>query len=93
MTTNSIDALGNLACQSAMRGASDWLLKHKPNEPRDYARITDCIKQHLKAAMIEGLADAKMALEAGMHPSIAEQTFLASCTLAGINAAKEAVGA
>lgn len=74
------------AVQAAMRAAEQYLHVHKLEA--DDRALADALKVHVKARITEALADARDAFDCGMA-DVAEQTFLASMVLAGIDAAKE----
>lgn len=87
MRAESIDSLGAIAADVAMRSAVAYLHTHKLEA--DVDTLVACLRSHAKARLPEALASAKEAIEAGMA-AMAEVTFRASMTLAGIEAAKEA---
>lgn len=98
LNLSNIDNLGTLAAEIAMRAAVNFLKQNCPMlmgtaklSDDEIGALLNLIKQHAKAAVVEALADAKKAVEAGMLAA-AEQTFKATMALAGIKAAKQFVG-
>lgn len=83
----TIDSLGRLAADAAMRAAVEYI--HVHNLQADTAALLECIRSWCRIKLPEALKDAKEALECGMG-QIAEATFLATMRQAGIEAAKEA---
>ncbi len=82
-----MDNLINVAGETAMRGAAEYLAAHNLVSNDDKA-LCECIKSWIKINLPQALADAKEALDAGMEQA-ANATFLLSMKLAGIEAAKE----
>jgi hypothetical protein len=82
--------LGKLVFRQAARAAAQYLTIHTNIRP-DPDILTAALKKHVKAAIPQALADGKAALDCRMD-QIACDTFLASFTIAGINAAKEVCG-
>jgi hypothetical protein len=78
--------LMDVAIKAATQGAIEHI---KANSLKvDFATLSESLRSMTKIRMPAALHDAKAALDAGMG-SVAEQTFLASMVLAGIEAAKE----
>jgi hypothetical protein len=90
LNTNQIDTLGQKAAEAAMRGAATYIRTNKL-ENLDLERITQLIRIRAKAALPEALRDAKDALDINQG-QMAQATFMASMTLAGINAVKDYQG-
>ena len=88
--TKTIDALGTLAAQTAMKGAADWFRANVTGISASDAadRLVPAIRKHAALALPAAMADAKEALDAGMGAA-AEATFLASMKISGITAAKD----
>ena len=83
----SIDNLGTLAAETAMRAAAEYIRVHKLTVP-DYEAAIACIKAWCKIRLPVALDGAKRAFGVGMY-QIGQATFLAEMRLAGIEAAKE----
>ena len=88
LNTNAVDTLGQKAAEAAMRGAAEYIRANNLRSNANLERITELIKLKAKAALPQALEDAKEALEANMG-RLAEQTFMASMVLAGVNAVKD----
>lgn len=86
----TVEALAEAAAAAAMRASVSYVKKQGTARP-DLDTWTAALRKHVKDALPAALEDAKAALECGMS-SAAEQTFTASMVLAGIAAAKEALG-
>ena len=88
----AITALGQKAANAAMQAAAAYL---KPQvaaklivaDAAFYTLLVDTLRAEINAAMDEAIVDAKKALECNMG-AVAEWTFTASMTAAGIKAAK-----
>lgn len=81
--------LVKVAATISMKAAVAFLDKNKVTVPDSEINVLlRLLKQHVESTIIEALEDAKLALEANMA-QVAEQTFAASMTCAGIAAAKE----
>ena len=87
MTDASIDSLGTLGAQTAMKAAADYLRRHKLTA--DVDALLACLRSWAKIQLPIALAEAKQAADCGMD-QIAIATFTASMAQAGIEAAKEA---
>jgi hypothetical protein len=87
----SLDHLGRIAADAAMRGAVEYGRRHAVDFNANLDRLLHAIRKHAKAAVGPAMDDAKAALDAGMG-KVAEATFLASMTAAGIAACKEVFG-
>lgn len=85
--TESIDNLGAVAANAAMRASLEYLKAH--NLKAEAGPLAECLRSHVKFRFPLALKDALEALECGMA-KVAQSTFLASMALAGIEAAKEA---
>lgn len=83
-TTND---LGTVAAQIAMKSAVQYLTVHKLKA--DPAALAECLKSWCKIQLPAALHDAREAMNCGMS-QIAEATFAATMSIAGIEAAKEA---
>ncbi len=83
----SLDAFAQIAADTAMRAAAEYIRVHGL-KVLDYDAATACLKTYVKTRLLQALLDAREAFEAGMG-AVAQQTFLASMRLAGIEAAKE----
>lgn len=88
MNQASIDRLGTLASQTAMRAFAEYIRAHKLKVV-SYDAASECLRSHIKARLDMALAHAKEALDCGMAAA-AEATFKADMAIAGIEAAKEA---
>jgi hypothetical protein len=84
--TNTPNTLADVAIKAATAGAIEYIKTH--NLKVDFAFLSESLRAMTKARLPEALHDAKAALDANMG-QIAEQTFLASMVLAGVEAAKE----
>lgn len=84
---SGIDTLGKIAGIAVIQGARDYLKANKLTA--DDTVLKACAASWMRAKMPEALKDAKDALACGLA-KVAEQTFVASMMLAGIEAAKEA---
>lgn len=82
-----MDQLVTVAADTAMKAAVQYI--HANGLGYDLDALLACLRANVKARFQEALADSKRALDANMG-KIAEQTFLATMALAGIDAAKEA---
>ena len=87
MTNATIDRLGNIAAETAMRAAAEYIRQNNL-KVLDYDAATECLRSWCKIKLPQAMADAKQAIDAGMG-RVAEATFLASMAQAGIEAAKE----
>lgn len=87
MNTHAIDRIAELAADTAMRAAVQYIRQHQLKY--NIGRLVECLRAHVKKHMNEALDDAKQALDANMTGA-ALQTFQASMVLAGIDATKEA---
>lgn len=87
---SAVDKLGVAAADAAMRGCATYV-RTNGLKVADLDRLVALLKVHAKAAVDAAMADAKNALEANMG-AVAESTFVASFTLAGVTAAKEYFG-
>lgn len=74
------------AVQAAMKAAKKYLHLHKLEADGDV--LSEALAKHVKVRITEALDDAREAIECGMT-DVAEQTFVVSMVLAGIDAAKE----
>lgn len=83
-------ALAAVALATAHMAAEVYLERHKLSAGRE--ALISCIRSHVRAAMPGALREAKQAFDCGMN-QIAERTFSASVSIAGIEAAKEASAA
>lgn len=83
----TLDRLGEIAADAAMRGAAEWVRRH-PDAPLNTEALTLALRAHARDALDDALAHAREALNAGMG-AVAELSFLASMRLAGIAAARE----
>ena len=83
----SLEALGSIAADTAMKAAIQYLTEHDLEADDDV--LVDHLRSCMKAKMPEAIKDASDAIAVGMG-KIAETTFLLSAALAGIEAAKEA---
>ena len=79
--------LAEVSMRIALTSAVEYLRVH--DLTADPAALADCITSHVKAAIPAALHDARMAIEARMA-HVANATFGASISLAGIEAAREA---
>lgn len=88
--TDSIDTFARAAADIAMRAAIEYAREHDLEVValQHAESLCAAIRRHVQAAVGPALADARLALEAGMGWA-AEQTFRASIALAGVEAAKE----
>jgi hypothetical protein len=86
-TMNSVDSLGTLGANVAMKSAANYL--HANKMTADVDALLECLRSWCKVQLPVALADAKEAADCGMN-QIATATFSASMALAGIEAAKEA---
>lgn len=89
---DAITKLGQKAADAAMVAAAAYIkplvaAKVVATSPEFYAKLVDAIRAELDAVMDEAIADAKQALECRME-KLAEWSFMASMTAAGIKAAK-----
>lgn len=82
----SIDSLGRLASDVAMRAFVDYARRQRKTFDLDVAIAT--LRRVCRERVHEALADAREALDCGMGAA-AEATFVSSMRLAGIDAAKE----
>jgi hypothetical protein len=87
MTCKSIDSLGSIAAEVAMRAAAEYVRAHNL-KVLDYAAAAECLRSYCKVYLPIALKDAKDALDCGMS-QVAEMTFKATMAQAGIEAAKE----
>jgi hypothetical protein len=78
--------LADVAIQYVLRGAAQYLATHKLTATD--SALAACCRAWAKIKLPEAMADAKEALACNMG-SVAEMTFAASMTAAGIEAAKE----
>jgi hypothetical protein len=90
LTEKSITEFGERAVTIAMQSFARYCQAHGV-QVADLDRAVSILKQTVSAAIPQALADAKEAFEAGMGAA-ASQTFSASMSLAGIEAAKESAG-
>lgn len=88
MTDKQIDTLGTKAAEAAMKGAADYIKAHGLRDGMDLDRVTVLIRVTAKAALPQALADAKDAMDANLY-AVAQQTFMASMVLAGVQAVKD----
>jgi hypothetical protein len=79
--------LANAAVTIATKAAGQYLKTH--DLVADPATLDACLRSWCKIKIGEAIADAKAAIECNM-PQVAESTFAATMSLAGIEAAKEA---
>lgn len=85
--TTSIDSLGTIAAEVAMRAAAEYIRTNRLTV-LDYEAATACIRSWCKIKLPEALKAAKDALDCRMD-AVAEMTFKAIMAEAGIEAAKE----
>lgn len=91
MNAAKIDNLGTMAAEIAMRAAIDYLKRNGKVAgiaDAQIDRLLVLIRQCAKDAVGQALDEAGAALAAGMD-RVAEATFGAAMTIAGIKAAKE----
>ena len=86
MNAATTEHLAQASVDIALRAAIKWLEVH--DFKADCAALTECLRANVKIRMGKALHDAKEAIDCHM-PDIAEQTFAAEMSLAGIDAAKE----
>jgi hypothetical protein len=79
--------LGEIAVKTAAESAVVWMNQNNA-KPESTDSFCESIKAMVKIRLPEALKDAKDAFDANMG-ACAEQTFIASMRLAGIEAAKE----
>lgn len=84
----NVEALARVSSDIAARAAAKYLSVHSLNA--DTGKLSECLSRSVKAALPEALRDAERALNCPGMGDIASHTFIASMTLAGIAAAKEA---
>lgn len=87
MTDQSIEQLGRIAADTAMRAAADYVRLHGIRV-EDYDQATQVLRAEIKASLDDALGEAKQALDAGMG-RVAEATFRSNMAAAGIRAAKQ----
>lgn len=82
--------LGIKAAELAMHGAVNWMRSngHAKADKATLDRLVVVLREKTKAALSTALDDARNALACNMG-TVAEYTFSASMTLAGIASAKE----
>lgn len=86
------DELTKRAADMAMLAVANYLRVHGVDVSTiDYTRATTILKEELRDALPQALADAKEAIEARM-PEAASATFAASMRLAGIRAGERIKG-
>lgn len=87
---NSItDQLIQVAANTAMKAAAEYI--HKNHLSYEIDSLLACLRANVKARFQEALVESKQALDCNSNMAlVAEQTFLATMALAGIDAAKEA---
>ena len=78
----------DIAAIAAVRAAREWSETTGHKFDAGDEAFCECLKSWLKIQLPIALKDAKDAISAGMHDA-ANQTFIASMTIAGIEAAKE----
>jgi len=79
--------LADVAVKAATQGAVEYIKAN--NLKVDFANLSESLRTMVMIRLPAALHDAKEALDAGMD-QVANQTFLASMVLAGIDAAKKA---
>lgn len=87
MNAATIDSLGTLAANVAMKAAAEYVRANNL-KVLDYGAAAECLRSYCKTWLPIALSDAKDALACGMTLT-AEQTFKATMAQAGIEAAKE----
>lgn len=85
MNDATINLFGDKAANVAMKAAAEYIRTNKLTV--DIDAVVESLKTHVKAALGPAMDDAREAYKAGMM-SVAEQTFMASMSLAGIEAVK-----
>ena len=90
--TTTMDSLVAAGGRAADHSALAWLDKHGLRDTVDAQTLADALESAIRGAMGSALDDAKAALDCGMT-KIAEMTFVASMSLAGVAAAKKATRA
>ena len=87
MKTKTNTGLGQVIVETAYKAARAYLIQH--NLKAEHEALMSCVKSWCKIKLPEAITDYEEANKIGMK-QCAEQTFLASFALAGIEAAKEA---
>jgi hypothetical protein len=82
-----VEKLGEVAVTIVAKSAVAWMNAHNMRPVSDDA-FCECVKSVAKIRLPAALHDAREALEANMD-AVAVETFRASMSLAGIEAAKE----
>lgn len=86
--TNTIDRLGTMAAEAAMRAAAEYIRGRRvPITDELVGKLTEILRAGLRAGLDDAMADAREAIDAGMGHA-ADATFMASMRLIGIRAAK-----
>lgn len=87
-----MNELADRAVTMAARGAFAWMREHGYDARAYINELTAALRTSVKAALPAALDDMKKALESRMDDA-AELTFALSMGLAGVEAARTAVGA
>ncbi len=82
-----VEKLGEVAVTIAAKSAVVWMNAHSM-KPVSEEAFCECVKSMTRIRLPQALAEAKEAFEANMD-AVAVETFRASMSLAGIEAAKE----
>lgn len=82
-----LETLGEVAVGIVAKSAVVWMSAHSM-KPVSEDALCECVKAMTKIRLPKALADAREAFAASMD-MVAVETFLASMSLAGIEAAKE----
>ena len=83
----TIDSLGTLAANVAMKSAAAYVRTHGLTVDVDV--LLECLRHSIRERITGALDDARDAFACGMADA-AESTFVADMSLAGIEAAKQA---
>ncbi len=82
------ETLVDVATIAAVKAAREWCETTGHKFDVSDEAFCECLKSWLKIQLPIALKDAKDAVDAGMY-DVANQTFIASMAIAGIEAAKE----
>jgi hypothetical protein len=88
-TLKSVDDLGTMGANAAMKAAADYVRTH--GLIVDVDALVTALRTYCREALDTAMADAKEAVDCGMYQA-ALATFTATFRLAGINAAKSITG-